>query len=213
MRVIYVVIVLLICAVHVESQFWKYPQNMLTNWLRQGKNSGDKVSTTSILTTKPTTPTTSYQTTSSQPTQTATTTTTPTTISGGIISTTRNLPTTYQQIKLNDTLKRTNKIKTTAKTNVVATKMTPIWSTVAITTQTTLNIKRTTNNNLNTASTANLFTETSTIYDATTTTATSQDVTATTEEPRERTHNFYMNKREKPQVKIATNISQASENF
>lgn len=54
---------------------------------------------------------------------------------------------------------------------------------------------------------ATATTDASTILDSTT-----QDVTGTTEEPRDnhRVHDFYLSKREKPQVKIAANISQVS---
>lgn len=43
---------------------------------------------------------------------------------------------------------------------------------------------------------------------------TTQEVTGTTEEPRDnhRVHDFYLSKREKPEVKIASNISQVSTN-
>uniref|UniRef100_A0A6P7GRM3 T-cell immunoglobulin and mucin domain-containing protein 4-like n=1 Tax=Diabrotica virgifera virgifera TaxID=50390 RepID=A0A6P7GRM3_DIAVI len=48
-------------------------------------------------------------------------------------------------------------------------------------------------------------TDGSTIYDTT-----NSDVTGTTEEPRDnsRNHDFYLSKRERPQIKISTNISQ-----
>lgn len=48
-------------------------------------------------------------------------------------------------------------------------------------------------------------TDATTLVDSTT-----QEVTGTTEEPRDnhRVHDFYLSKREKPQVKIASNISQ-----
>lgn len=54
---------------------------------------------------------------------------------------------------------------------------------------------------------ATATTDASTILDSTT-----QEVTGTTEEPRDnhRVHDFYLSKREKPQVKIAANISQVS---
>ncbi|CAG9855136.1 unnamed protein product [Phyllotreta striolata] len=47
-------------------------------------------------------------------------------------------------------------------------------------------------------------TDGSTIYDTT------SDITGTTEEPRDnsRTHDFYLSKRERPQIKVSTNISQ-----
>lgn len=74
-----------------------------------------------------------------------------------------------------------------------------VWTTVALTT-----IQATTPRKTATAFT----TEASTLQDSTT-----QDVTVTTEESRDnhRVHDFYLNKREKPQVsKIASNISQVS---
>lgn len=70
-----------------------------------------------------------------------------------------------------------------------------VWTTVALTTMP---------NSTATATT----TDASTLLDSTT-----QDVTVTTEESRDnhRVHDFYLNKREKPQVsKITSNISQVS---
>lgn len=77
-----------------------------------------------------------------------------------------------------------------------------IWTTVALTT-----IPSTTARKANTTLTI-ATTEASTLQDSTT-----QDVTVTTEESRDihRVHDFYLNKREKPQLsKLTANISQVS---
>lgn len=77
-----------------------------------------------------------------------------------------------------------------------------IWTTVALTTTAS-----TTSRKMNSTATA-VTTEASTLQDSTT-----QDVTVTTEESRDnhRVHDFYLNKREKPQLsKITSNISQVS---
>lgn len=77
-----------------------------------------------------------------------------------------------------------------------------IWTTVALTT-----MPSTTARKANTTVTA-ATTEASTLQDST-----MQDVTVTTEESRDnhRVHEFYLNKREKPQLsKITSNISQVS---
>lgn len=77
-----------------------------------------------------------------------------------------------------------------------------IWTTVSLTT-----VPSTTARKGNVTATA-ATTEVSTLQDSTT-----QDVTVTTDESRDnhRVHDFYINKREKPQLsKITSNISQVS---
>ncbi|EFA11430.1 uncharacterized protein dsx-c73A [Tribolium castaneum] len=155
------IFVAILCAVHVESQFWKYPQQLISTWLRQGKTGSDKVTTippatVAKLTTKP--------------------------------PVTKGAP-------LKSESKRPTKAKTTMGATTAKTTMVPVTTTKLNGTVTTRRI----------ISTSSAATETSTIVETTT-----HEVTATTEEPREnqRTHDFYLSKREKPQVKIASNISQ-----
>ncbi|KAJ3640155.1 hypothetical protein Zmor_003471 [Zophobas morio] len=152
------IFVAILCAVQVESQFWKYPQEFLSSWLRQGKTGSDKVTTVA-----------------------------PTTLN----LTTRGLPKTTLPAKRPTKAKGTTVEVTTAKTTMV-----PLTTTRKI--NGTLTTKRI-------FSTSSFATETSTFMETTT-----HEVTVTTEEPREnqRTHEFYLSKREKPQVKIASNISQ-----
>lgn len=111
-------------------------------------------------------------------------------------STTKGAPKTTLPIK-NDN-KRPSKTKTTPEVTTVKTTMVPVTTTKK------LNGTVTTRKIISTSSSA---TETSTLVETTT-----HEVTATTEEPREnqRTHEFYLSKREKPQVKISSNISQVS---
>ncbi|KAH0819268.1 hypothetical protein GEV33_003519 [Tenebrio molitor] len=160
-----VILVVILCAVHVDSQFWTYPQQLISTWLRQGKTGSDKV------TALPPTPPANL-----------TTKTSPTT--KGLQKTT---------LPAKSETKRPLKIKTTQVTTVKTT-MVPI--------STTKRLNATTRRIVTTSSAATEATP----FDETTT----HEPTATTEEPREnqRTHEFYLSKREKPQIKIASNISQ-----
>lgn len=102
--------------------------------------------------------------------------------------------------------KKLAKAKTTFIPLQTSTKPTAVLTTLPVTTQSTTTARKTTlNDNSEAAST---LTEGSTVYETTT-----HDVTGTTEEPRDnsRTHEFYLSKREKPQIKIAANLSQVSE--
>lgn len=138
----------LLCAVRVESQFWNNP-NFFQNWFRQPKNDLKR----EITTKSPTT-----------------------------ITTTRKLQETTRTLQ-----------ETTTKFETV-TKIPPTISYSA----------ETTPRKLTTITSTVTSTDGSTIYDTT------SDVTGTTEEPRDnsRTHDFYLSKRERPQIKISTNISQ-----
>lgn len=140
----------LLCAVRVESQFWNNP-NFFQNWFRQPKNDLKR----EITTKSPTT-----------------------------ITTTRKLQETTRTLQ-----------ETTTKFETV-TKIPPTISYSA----------ETTPRKLTTITSTVTSTDGSTIYDTT------SDVTGTTEEPRDnsRTHDFYLSKRERPQIKISTNISQVS---
>ncbi|RZC31778.1 hypothetical protein BDFB_001312 [Asbolus verrucosus] len=169
MRVIIFVVIL--CAVHVESQFWKYPQQLLSTWLRQGKTGSDKVTTIPPIIISNLTAKTAV--------------------------TTKSLPKTTLPVKIETKRPTKAKTVTTQITTVKTTTLPPTTTKRFFTTLTTKKLFLT----------SSASTETSTLMETTT-----HEVTATTEEPREnhRTHEFYLSKREKPQVKIASNISQVS---
>lgn len=98
------------------------------------------------------------------------------------------------------------KAKTTSTPVQFSTRMTALSTTLPVTTQSTNTARKTTLNDNGEA--ASTLTEGSTVYETTT-----HDVTGTTEEPRDnsRTHEFYLSKREKPQIKITANLSQVGE--
>lgn len=166
MRVI-IIFVAILCAGQAESQFWKYPQQFFSSWLRQGKTgSEDKVTTIQANTNTDFTEGTS-----------------------------KSLSRTTVPVKIE-----------TKKPRVKAT-ITPVTMTVPVTT-----IEKSSNS---ATTKRQYFTETtetaSTFVDTTT-----HEVTATSSEhlrENQRTHDFYLSKREKPQIKIASNISQVSEVF
>ncbi|CAH0562694.1 unnamed protein product [Brassicogethes aeneus] len=106
------------------------------------------------------------------------------------------------------TILTTTPLQTTTQAQTVTmTKTTPSWTTVPLTTQqqASTTTKTTTQQKANITTTSSTTTEAVTVPETTT-----HESTGTTEEPRDnhRTHDFYLSKREKPQVKIATNISQ-----
>lgn len=186
----------LVIAVQVDSQFWKYPQQFLNNfaWLRQGKTGGvselpptTTPAITSMFTTKITSP--------------------------GETTKPVKVTNPSESGDSRTTFKKTTKSKvtttpiTTGKPTTTKIHTTPIWSTIPVT---TLASTRTFKTTINVTATTATDTEATTMLLDTTT----QEVTGTTEEPRDnhRVHDFYLSKREKPQVKIASNISQVSSN-
>ncbi|XP_060536818.1 uncharacterized protein LOC132708505 [Cylas formicarius] len=105
--------------------------------------------------------------------------------------------TNLQQTNVNEQVKSTKEISTTS----TAIKTTPVTSSTPLTT-----IIPTNNNTLaSTTFIGTTVTDGSTTYDSTT-----PDYTATTGEPREspNSHEFYLSKRDKPEIKISSNISQ-----
>ncbi|XP_031335869.1 uncharacterized protein LOC116165508 isoform X2 [Photinus pyralis] len=175
----------------VNCQFWKFPQDIFNSfsWLRQGKTTNEKTTTQLPTTT--------------------------------LIEKTRNEPSTkppkmtkitnpYKIITVTETIPPKIETKSTTKKRFQKTKppttltqtatATPIWTTVVLTTLSPTTIRKS-----NPTTTGTTETEMSTILDTTT-----QDAIGTTEEPRDNhhVHDFYLSKREKPQVKIASNISQ-----
>ncbi|KAK5639242.1 hypothetical protein RI129_011734 [Pyrocoelia pectoralis] len=175
----------------VNCQFWKFPQEILNSfsWIRQGKTTNEKTTTLlppTIITEKTRNETLA----STKPPK--------TTKPYKANTVTETIPTKIVEIK-STTKKRFQKTKPpTTFTQTVTT--TPIWTTVQLTTLSPTTIKKS-----NPTTVEATETETSTLLDTTT-----QDVTGTTEEPRDNhhAHDFYLSKREKPQVKIASNISQ-----
>lgn len=164
MRVI-IIFAVILCAGQAESEFWKYPQQFFTTWLRQGKtNSENKVTTTQ------TNAITNYS-----------------------KEATKSLPRTSASVKIET---KRPKFKATVTVPVTITEPVTILE-----------------KSSSSATTKRLyFTETtettSTFVDTTT-----SELTATSSEQfreNQRTHNFYLSKREKPQIKIASNISQVS---
>ncbi|ENN77533.1 hypothetical protein YQE_05981, partial [Dendroctonus ponderosae] len=172
MRVL--VFVGLLCAVQVESQsnFWDYSQNFLTKLLRQGKNSVERIVTSTPV------PITSVVRNTSSPTKVTTPYTT-------IFFTNKTQPSSPATPSTTTTFTSTqteSSIITKTYTST-ATSTTPFTSTLSD------------------------FSTASTIFDTTT-----PDFVATTGEPRENpnSHDFYLPhiKREKPHIKMSSNISQ-----
>lgn len=166
MRVI-IIFAALLCAGQAESEFWKYPQQFFTTWLRQGKTgSEDKVTTIQAnantnFTKEPS----------------------------------KSLPRTTVPVKIQT---KKPKIKATVTSVTTTVPVTIIEKSSSSATIKQLSFSETTEN-------------TSTFVDTTT----SEVIATSTEQLREnqRTHDFYLSKREKPQIKIASNISQVSEYF
>lgn len=190
-----IIIISLVIAVQVDSQFWKYPQQFLNNfsWLRQGKTG--TVSDVPIVTTTPSS--TNMYTTKLIPLTTVNATKQSKLTKPSEIIDSR---TTYKNSK-----PKTTTPITTAKPTLTKTNTTPSWSTIPIT---TLPSTRTYKTTTNVTITTTTDTEATTISLDTTT----QEVTGTTEEPRDNhgLHDVYLSKREKPQVKNASSISQVS---
>lgn len=167
----------LLCAVQVESQsnFWDYSQHFFTKLLRQGKNSVERVVTTTPI---------------------ATTLAPVTTRS----STKITIPYTTLLFFSNKTQPTTP--VTTSTTTAFTTTQTESTTITKIYTPTATSTTPAT-------STFTDFSTASTVFDTTT-----PDFVATTGEPRENpnSHEFYLPniKREKPQIKISSNISQVS---
>ncbi|KAF5281331.1 hypothetical protein FQR65_LT02962 [Abscondita terminalis] len=201
MRSSILIINIVILFAQVNCQFWKLPQGIFNtfSWIRQGKTANEKATTSipSALTErlikttqnelimstklpKMTNITNSYKTIT-------VTETTP-------FKTTDYKSTTRKQYSKNPTIITTTLTEKNATT-------TPIWTTVLLTTMLPTTLRK----SVSTTTAGITQTKISTLYDTTT-----QDVTRTTEEPRDNhhVHDFYLSKREKPQVKIASNISQ-----
>lgn len=174
MRVL--VFVGLLCAVQIESQsnFWDYSQNFLTKLLRQGKNSVERIVTSTPV------PTTKVVTNTSLPTKI----TTPYTTIFFTNKTQSSPPATPSTTATFTSTQTESSIITKTYTST-ATSTTPFTSTLSD------------------------FSTASTIFDTTT-----PDFVATTGEPRENpnSHDFYLPhiKREKPHIKMSSNISQVS---
>lgn len=196
-----VIIINLIFLAQVNSQFWKFPQEIFDgfSWMRRGKTGDERMTTLIPSTTGTVTGIKLMNKISSSGTQ--------------MPKTTRILPSSkptaiIQPVKKNIS-ETTYKIKqTTAPLTTFSQVMTKTtdqnsgWTTILLTTKSPTVRKSTT-----IGTTTRIQKEPSTLSDITT-----QDVTGTTEEPRDnhQAHDFYLSKREKPQVKIASNISQVS---
>lgn len=197
----------------VECQFWKYPQQFFNsfNWLRQGKTASapqtgvtatDLPTTVTINTTKLPSTVLPESTKGVRSTQ----------LGSGNTITTNKVMVSESRAATGSTkrvkTKNTTPVSTVGSTlnKVINTKRvtSPAWTTVPITTQTATKPQKSANVTTVTAT----VTEASTLLDTTT-----QEVTGTTEEPRDnhRVHDFYLNKREKPEVKTASNnVTQVS---
>ncbi|KAF5303765.1 hypothetical protein FQA39_LY09838 [Lamprigera yunnana] len=191
-----ILIINIVILAQVNGQFWNLPQDILNSfsWLRQGKAGSGNISTATTATTEKIWKTTYHE--LSIPTKIPKTIKT-TSIYKINVTETESLKTT--EIK-SPSKKQPNKTKFLTTLSAKNNSTTPIWTTVLLTTLSPITIRKPISITIDTTQT-----ETSTLLDITT-----QDVTGTTEEPRDNhhVHDFYLSKREKPQVKIASNISQ-----
>jgi hypothetical protein len=175
------IIVALVCAVCAEAQFWKLPQDIFEGFSWLRQGKTGGDRSSTLAAFGTNKPGVGV--------------TAPFEKTKGTKTTVSEMPT---------TIKRTTKPKVTPNTkqNTKAVSNT-VWTTVPIRTQPTTTGRTT----AQTVTTTSMSTETSTFMETTT-----QEDPGTTEEPRDNHHvpDFYLNKREKPQVKIASNISQVS---
>lgn len=195
MRATIILITLVFVAGRVDSQFWKYPQQFLNNfsWLRQAKTGSASLN-----------PNTSTP----DPPRSANTTAPPTSTFVTDASPKNTAAQSVERFNVTRAaLKRVTKTNgTTAATTIKQTTL-RTGSTATMTTSSSSEPSSSATTARRTTTGATATTDASTLPDSTT-----QEVTGTTEEPRDnhRVHDFYLSKREKPQVKIASNISQVS---